>query len=333
MPTNRRAFPRSNPAPLGQQQDWLTEAEHDLIGKTSAVKSFNFPARALTAHPLRLVKLLVQLGHEPVPPERRFNFLFQRYFYYYPGIIDYAGHIVHSEGWNGLYRGVGGAMVSDGVGAITAMALQPIITTAVDSLPSYSGNTDPREVGSLSYLLTRTSRMFLVSVLSKCAVQIVIHPFEVVTIRSVAQFIGKETVYNEVWSSLREIYQAEGLSGLYSGLAPALLGHVCSCIIYSSLALLFDIITSNISNNMGKVVVRTFIAFPLLAYIPQSISYPLNLMSSLMAVNDTGLAAGAPPRYPAFKGMAGCFRYLKSSGNMYRGFNILFPRFAYEGDP
>ena len=294
-----------------------------------------------TAHPLKLVKLLIQLGYEPVPPERRFSFVFQRYLYYYPGVIGYAGHIVRSEGWRGLYRGVGSAMVSDVVGMSTAVVLQPIITTAVDSipLPFYgmdSGDvpdTDPRQIGSLSYLLTRTSRMFLISVLSKCAVQIVIHPFEVVTIRSMAQFIGKETTYNWVWSSLWEIYQAEGLSGLYSGLAPALLGHVCSCIIYSSLALLFDIITSNISNNMGKVVVRTMIAFPLLAYIPLSYSYPFNLMSSVMAVNGTGLAAGAPPRFPAFKGMLSCFQYLKSSGNMYRGSNILFPRFAYKEEP
>lgn len=49
-------------------------------------------------------------------------------------------------------------------------------------------------------------------------------PFQVVTIRMMAQFIGRETKYNTLIGSLIDIYKEEGLSALWSGVLPTLYG-------------------------------------------------------------------------------------------------------------
>lgn len=291
--------------------------------------------------PFRYVQRLIQLGHEPFPPKKRFNFIFRRHLYYYPGVFSYARSIVKVDGWKELYRGVGALFVSDLVGMVTHRQVYSLILSAVNKIPmpfymQESGDvpdTDPQYRDSLPYILTRASRMFLVSVTTNCVVQLAVHPFHVISMRSIAQYIGKETTYNGVLVSIKEIYQTEGLSGFYSGLVPALLGHLCTCVIHSSLWLMFEIIIANISHHMGKLVVKTFIAAPLLAYIPSSYSYPFVLMTNVMAVNNCGLAAGSPPRMPVFMGWRDCYRYLKASSSLYRGSAVLFSRYAYRDIP
>lgn len=293
-------------------------------------------------HPFRLVKVLIQLGHEPVEPQRRFSFLFQRYMYYYPGLFGYLRAIAHDEGWTGLYRGFGTNFVRGLVSITTFTTLRPLIVSAVSRIPMpfyriESGDvpdTEPDDsMESMAAILTRGSRMFLSTILTNFAVELIVRPFQVIAIRSVAQAVGKETVYNGVWSSAVEIYQTQGLRGFYSGLVPALLGHLCTVVIHSSLWLMFEIISANVTHQIGKTVVKSFIAMPILAYVPGSYSYPFFLMSNLMVVNNVGLAAGSPPYAPVYDGWRDCYRHLKSTGNLYRGSVVLFGRFAYKDPP
>ena len=292
-------------------------------------------------HPLRLVQVLVQLGYEPIPPQRRFSFMFQRYMYYYPGFYGYARSIYDSEGWRGLYRGTLFVFMESVLSGAVGNMLQPIVNHSVSVIPmpfyrTETGDvpdTDPNDINSLPAILTRASRIFLRSLMTRYFVQLVVHPFHVISVCSMSQYIGKETSYMGLWSSVKEIYRTKGVTGFYSGLVPALFGHLCTCVIHSSLWLLFEIVVSNISNDMGKIVVRTFIAMPLLTYIPSTYSYPFTVMSNVMAVNNSGLAAGSPPRYPIFPSWLDCFRHLKRTGNLNRGANILFPRFAYRDIP
>lgn len=290
-------------------------------------------------HPIRLVQVLIQLGHEPTPPQRRFSFLFQQHMYYYPGIISYSRSIIASEGWRGLYRGVTSSLLEDIICLTTGSVVKPMINSAISHVPNPfqaqdSGDvpdTDPNpSMNWIQSILTRATRMFVSSILTNCIVEIVVHPFHVISIRTMAQYIGKETTYNGTWSSIKEIYSNEGLSGFYSGLAPALLGHLCTCIIHSSLWLMFEVVTANITNDFGKALVQTMIAMPIMLYIPRSYSYPLFLMSNVMAVNNIGLAAGSPPRVPVFGSWRDCYRHLKASNSTNRGAVVVFPRFAFK---
>lgn len=322
-------------------QDFLTGGSGRERKRETVVQLFGRAIISTPFYPIRYIHRLIQLGYEPVQPQRRFSFIFQRYMYYHPGVLGYARAIADNDGWKTLYRGMGVLLASDVVGLLTNAAIHPVIQSAINKIPMPFNSrdtgdvpdTDPAYRDTLPSILTRASRMFMGNVLANCAVQLVVHPFHVISMRTVAQYIGKESLYSSLWSSIKEIYNTQGLSGFYSGLVPALLGHLCTCVIHSSLWLMFEIIVANISYDMGKLVIKTFIAAPLLAYIPGSYSYPLFLMSNVMAVNNCGLAAGMPPRVPAFTGWRDCYSHLKSSGELYRGSVILFSRFAYKDPP
>lgn len=324
----------------GARQFWRDEFDKEQK-RLSVAQVLSRPFMLAPFYPFRYVQRLIQLGYEPVPPVRRYSRLFHRYQYYYPGVFRYARAIARTEGWTGLYRGVATQFVSDLVEQAALNLLYPIIHRAVLKIPLPFGSgecgdmpdTDPDYRHSLPSILTRGTRRFLVGILSKSAVQLIVHPFHVITMRTIAQEVGKETVYNGVWSACKEIYRTEGLGGFYAGLAPALLGHLCVSVIHSSLWLVCEMVVANLSSDVLKIFVWTMIGMPLMTYVPGTYSYPFALMSNMMAVNGCGLKAAMPPRVPAFSGWMDCYRYLKSTGNMYRGSAVLFSRFAYRDIP
>nr|CAH7754771.1 unnamed protein product [Callosobruchus chinensis] len=50
-----------------------------------------------------------------------------------------------------------------------------------------------------------------------------------------AQFVGRETKYNGIFSSVKEIYHQNGVLGFFSGLIPRLLGDILSLLLATSL--------------------------------------------------------------------------------------------------
>lgn len=71
---------------------------------------------------------------------------------------------------------------------------------------------------------------------SRVTAIIVSHPFHVITIRMMAQFVGREAKYNGIFGSIVEIYRENGIKGFFSGLIPRILGDVISLILASTLA-------------------------------------------------------------------------------------------------
>jgi carrier protein len=346
-----RQRPRRRSLPRIPTQQQLLEGAQQIWGADGfdkEQKSLGFEqvfARAFFAapfYPIRYVQRLIQLGYEPFPPRRHFSILFQRYQYYYPGVFSYARALAGEGGWMSLYHGVGTQFVSDIVETTANNYLYPIIHSTIVKIPlpftprpgtGDMPDTDPNFNRSLPLILTRGTRRFLVSLLSKSVVQIIVHPFHVISIRNMAQLIGKENVYKGVWQSCREIYKTEGIGGFYSGLVPALLGHLCVALIHSSLWLLFEIIVANLTSDVSKFITWSLVAMPMMAYIPGTYSYPFFLMSNMMAVTGSNLAAATPPRVPVFTGWMHCYRHLKTTGNLYRGSAILFSRYAYKDIP
>lgn len=344
-PPSTRSRPQRRVARLPTQQE-LLEGAQSFWGEDGDTRQgvVQMVARALLItpiYPARYVQRLIQLGYEPVPPRRIFSFLFQQHLYYYPGLFGYMRAIARDEGWFALYRGVGTLLALDIVELTAATVVRPVIRSAVQKIPlpftsSESGDvpdTDPNYKHSLPSILTRGTRRFVMSLVSKSVVQLVAHPFHVISVRTMAQLIGKENIYRGVWHSCKEIYRTEGLGGFYAGLAPALLGHLCVCVIHSSLWLMFEIIVANISSDIFKIMTWSVVAMPIMGYIPGTYSYPFFLMSNMMAVNGSALVAARPPRVPIFTGWLDCYTHLKSTGNLYRGSAVLFSRYAYKELP
>ena len=290
-------------------------------------------------YPIRFVQILIQLGFEPTPPQKSYSFVFRQHLYYYPGLFGYARAIVREEGWRALYRGVGASVVSEVVQLTARGILTPPVQRAVSWLPLSvvdSGDDVPdteENVQTSRAVVVRHTRNFISSVTMETLVELFYHPFHVITVRAVAQHIGRENLFSSVWSSVKEIYREEGISGFYAGIVPAILGHVSNIFVYNLLRLAFELVVMRVSSNLGKAVIQGLIEVPLLMYLPRTYSYPFTLMSNMMAVNNCGLRAGLPPRVPVFDGWRDCYRYLKASGSLYRGSVIFLPRFAYKTPP
>jgi mitochondrial carrier len=64
---------------------------------------------------------------------------------------------------------------------------------------------------------------------------IISSPFHVISIRMMAQFVGREVKYSSIFGSILQIYKDEGISGFFSGFIPRLLFDI-SCVVIASTA-------------------------------------------------------------------------------------------------
>lgn len=286
-------------------------------------------------YPMKFVHVLIQLGYEPVEPERRYSIVFQRYMYYWPGVIGYARAIARRDGWRELYRGVTGNFLTEVITVCAGSLLSPLIGNLVEKIPlsvvPSNGDTPDNEdnIDTTRAILVRGVQLFCRQLLLRSTVEIIRQPLITIHVRMIAQHVGKETLYNNVWSALSEIYRREGVAGFYKGVVPTILGVVLSTVMHVTLWVGLELIAKMITQDVGKTMVRSIIRPFMISYIPRSYSYPFELMRTVMAANDSGLKIGMEPHVPRFTNWTECYRHLKSQRAMYRGSVFFLPRYAY----
>lgn len=290
-------------------------------------------------YPVRFVHVLIQLGHEPVPPERQYSVIFRRYMYYWPGIIGYARAIVRKDGWRELYRGVTGNLTVDLVNIAASSLLSPLIKKMVAKIPltiyPNDGDTPDNEdnIQTTRAILIRGLRLFCNILVLKSTVTVIVQPFYVVSVRMIAQHVGKETLYDTLLGSLQEIYRRDGVAGFYKGVIPALLGGLLSTVMHVTIWVGLELVAKMVAQEMGKSVIRGILRPFLVSYIPRSYSYPFELMRAVMAANDSGLLLGQEPHTPRFSNWYDAYWHLKASHAMYRGSVFYLSRYAYTNRP
>ena len=279
-----------------------------------------------------MITTLVQLGHEPVPPRKRYNLILLQQLWYYPGIIGYGRSIIRDRGWRGLYRGAFPCIIEGVITDVVSDHLYPSILSLVNHLPlqevETADNDTPDNVENVSTTratIVRAIKGFLVLSVSKCTTEMISRPFKVISLRAIAQHVGQETLYSSFRQSVRQIYAEEGLVGFYRGLAPALLEHVLSSLLFEVIIVTLEEIVKRIPSTflkLGLVLVKV----PIAAYFARSYTYPFRLVSNVMAVNGSGLAVAVP----TYTDWRDCWNQLSATGNLYRGSAILFPRLVHK---
>lgn len=73
------------------------------------------------------------------------------------------------------------------------------------------------------------------SVVVHAAGAVISSPFHVISVRMMAQFVGRETKYSSILGSVVQIYKDEGFLGFFSGIIPRLLFDV-TCVVIASTA-------------------------------------------------------------------------------------------------
>ncbi|XP_034394080.1 mitochondrial carrier homolog 1-like isoform X2 [Cyclopterus lumpus] len=294
--------------PSGKAVDVGQDAPATAVDVDTAVLLLGAGVTAVT-HPLLYVKLLIQVGHEPLPSTVGTT-MFGRRVLYLPGFFSYAQHIVKVDGKRGLFRGLLPRVVSSAISTVVRSKVKQ-----VDILSK-------REVlqTSLRKVVKETSHEIIIQCLSRVAT----HPFHVMSVRCMAQFVGREVEYGGMFSCIVKIFKEEGLAGFYVGLVPNVAGEVLFIWCCNLLAHFIDTYAVDESFSQASAI-RSYTKF-VMAIAVSVVTYPFMLVADVMAVNDCGLAAGLPPHSPVFKSWMHCWNHLSNKGLLFRGSSFFFRR-------
>lgn len=153
------------------------------------------------------------------------------------------------------------------------------------------------------------------------------HPFYVMGLRAIVQFVGRETMYDGMLSAISEIWCQEGIVGFFSGLIPRLTYELSAFCIAHAISSLCELLLARYGgseeekekeNNQDSQFQVHFFA----NFVGTFIAYPFQLAATLMAVNNCGLQATQPPAMPVFAGSFDCLSYLRAHNMMRQGGSI-----------
>ncbi|NXO02009.1 MTCH2 protein, partial [Rhinopomastus cyanomelas] len=295
------------------------------------------------------VPVSLQVGYEPLPPTLGRN-IFGRQVYQLPGLFAYAKHIVKVDGRAGLFKGLTPRLCSSAIGTVVhSRVLQvpggvgwafPLL--CLDASPPLQPGASKKESGSsLEQVLKETSR----EMVARSAATLITHPFHVITLRCMVQFIGRETKYSGTLSAFATIYREEGILGFFAGLVPRLLGDILSLWLCNMLAYLINTYALDNGVRAPRAACRGAAgphrAFrdlqqvatmaemksysqAVTGFLASMLTYPFVLVSNLMAVNSCGLAGGLLPYAPSYSSWLDCWSQLHREGNMSRGNSLFF---------
>ncbi|XP_015519875.1 mitochondrial carrier homolog 2 [Neodiprion pinetum] len=263
------------------------------------------------SHPLEYAKVLIQIGYEPIPPRPTIT-VFGKPALALPNIFQYVKYIKTVDGYAGCYRGLVPKLCANAISALAFQKTSENITFANEpdkQIDEDDLSDNERRIRCINELLRDLA--------SRIAAIVVSHPFDVITLRMMAQFVGGETKYNGLVRSIIQIYRQNGISGYFAGLVPRLIGNIASLILAS---------TATYAINKYIIQDREMRSYTAasMTFVASAITYPFLVVSHCMAVNDCGLAAGYPPQMPLYGSWIHCWAHLAANNQLKRGNSVLW---------
>ncbi|KAF1567721.1 UNVERIFIED_CONTAM: hypothetical protein FQV16_0011703, partial [Eudyptes robustus] len=259
------------------------------------------------SQPLMYVKVLVQVGYEPLPPTLGRN-VFGRQVYQLPGLFAYGESAPAAR----LPRPAGPVVARDGTGVGAFRGGGSSLPDA--SFPLQPGASKKEPVSSLEQVLKEVRRR---RVLGSARVREGLGATPVPLGSLPAASPG-------TLSAFATIYREEGVLGFFAGLIPRLLGDILSLWLCNMLAYLIN--TYALENGVAARL-RGGLKAPFL--LPQ-VSTMAEMKSYSQAVTGVStahvcvLAGGLLPYAPTYSSWLDCWSQLHREGNMSRGNSLFF---------
>ncbi|XP_057636621.1 mitochondrial carrier homolog 2 isoform X2 [Chionomys nivalis] len=235
----------------------------------------------ILSQPLMYVKVLIQVGYEPLPPTIGRN-IFGRQVCQLPGLFCYAQHIASIDGRRGLFRGLTPRLCSGVLGTVVHGKVLQHYQECEKPEELVPGNVQKEGSSSFDQVIKETTR----EMIARSAATLITHPFHVITLRTMVQFIGRESKYCGLCDSILTIYREEGIVGFFAGLIPRLIGDVISLWLCNSLAYLIN--TYALDSGVSTMNEMKSYSQAVTGFFASMLTYPFVLVSNLMAVNNCG---------------------------------------------
>lgn len=269
---------------------------------------------AAMAHPFTYVKVLVQLGHEPLSPVVGRNLTFRRQLMY-PGVMSYISHIRKTDGNMGMYRGL--------LPRLCANLTTSVTYQAVGHYADPSTYLEDRKSMDAKSMLAKVCDQSIKETIARGTAVIISQPFHVIALRTMAEFIGHESLYTNMFTASGEIYQQEGVMGFFAGLAPRLIAEVATIWLVN---LLSQVSNNYILTEANELTDLRQYSSIIMGYVVQTITYPLSVTGTIMTVNGSRMQAGCEPFVPRYDGWYACLKDLYAKGLTSRGSSMFFRR-------
>ncbi|KAG8226498.1 hypothetical protein J437_LFUL007380 [Ladona fulva] len=293
-------------------------------------------ATITAAHPFEYSKLLIQLGHEPIAPWPT-KTLFGRPALALPSVFQYVGYIKNIDGFSGCYRGLSLKLCDCLSSSLTFQYIREGWQFSWEKKTNrYTrtygdihingdegvGDEDEEESEEEELLSEKEERERFLACLSRDVVGrtvavVVSHPLHVMAVRTMAQFVGGETIYSGLFGSIQALYRESGITGFFSGVVPRLIGELLALIIGSTAT--FALNTYVIEDPEIKTYTNGIVSF-----LATTVTYPFHVVSNCMAVTNCGLAAGSPPCMLHYTSWTDCWSHLSRTGQLKRGSSLLW---------
>lgn len=291
-------------------------------------------AIAVAAHPFDYVKILVQLGYEPLPAFTT-RTIFRTTRLAYPGVFTYLGYIRRQDGFQGMFRGLTYKVLYTLINGYVHVNLTEVVKQieeekAAKNADGAGNESDEGAVAAGRYFTVERIRKLMDKLLRETLCNFVSltvsYPFQLMVIRSCAQFVGREAIYDGIGGAVSDIYANGGVAGFYAGFMPKFYGNVL--ILWTSHGLIF-LVKGFIE---GESTVQGYLAASI-NFVVASLMYPFTVVSTVMAVNGSGAASLEAARLsPDFMDWGDCWRHLSQLGQIKRG-SSLFWRYQPHLEP
>lgn len=289
-------------------------------------------AISIAGHPFDYVKILIQLGFEPLPEtpvKTLFPFLGPRTRLAYPSVFSYLSYIRQTDGgFIGMFRGLRYKILFTLINGFVSVNVVELLKSEDEPAEEVRGAVSPADqeldlvtVGSSHFTAAKVKQLvekLLRETLCKFISLSASYPLQLMVIRSCSQFVGRETVYDSFTGAVKDIFKNGGVLGFYSGFAPRLFGDVL--ILWTSHGIFFVVKGFLSGDNTVKGYVAASINF-----VVTSLMYPFQVVSTVMAVNGPSAASlDASLLSPEFLDWGQCWRQLSRLGQIKRGSSLLW---------
>lgn len=261
------------------------------------------------SHPFEYAKVLIQIGFEPISPRPAKTF-FGKPALKLPNIFEYVKHIKTVDGFTGLYTGLAPKVCGNLLSAIAAQKCTEYL-----KLPE-SDDLEFEEEETEEQRKQKWLASMKCDILTHSAAIIVSQPFHVITVRMMAQFVGRETKYISIFGSIKEIYKQDGLLGFFRGLIPRILGDILSLLLAGSLTYVIN--RYLVEEKELKVYTAATMNF-----LSTAVMYPFQVVSNCMVVTNSGLMIGSPVFMPHYSTWFDCWLDLSRKHQLKRGSSLL----------